>query len=376
MTRRQPLTAQVFKPLKALGLMSGTSLDGIDAAIIVSDGSRLLEAGAATSETYEPEFRKRLRGCLGLAAQAPGVADVAHELTLRHAKIVKRLLDENGLDASDIDLIGFHGHTTLHRPQDRLTVQIGDPALLAAQTGINVVGDFRSNDVAQGGEGAPFASLFHFALSDDLEKPLAMLNIGGVANVTWIGEGGSVEDPNILAFDTGPGNALIDDWVHETIARPMDEGGRLARGGMVNEKRLAQLLDNTYFVEVPPKSLDREDFVKARQIVDGLSPADGAATLAAFSVQAIKKAIDHFPDSPKRWLVTGGGRHNDTLMAMLGQQLGVPVEPIEAIGQNGDALEAQAFAFLAIRSFYGLPLSLPNTTRAPRPLGGGTLFEA
>ncbi len=376
MANHQPLPVQELKPLRALGLMSGTSLDGIDAAIIASDGERLLETGPATSIVYDSGFRERLRECLGKTSNTPGVSDIAQELTHHHARLVKRLLDENGLSSGDIDLIGFHGHTILHRPQDRLTVQIGDPALLAAQTGIDVIGDFRSNDVAQGGEGAPFASLYHFALSGDLDKPLAVLNLGGVGNVTWIGGGGSVDEAEILAFDTGPGNALIDDWVSGSIGKSMDEGGALARSGTVDEVCLTQLLANPYFERLPPKSLDRDDFAEAMQIVSDLSPADGAATLAAFSTLAVAKAQEHLPEPPKRWLVCGGGRHNGTLMAMLALQLGVPVDPIEAIGLDGDALEAQAFAFLAVRSLYGLPLSLPKTTRVPRPLSGGTLYKA
>jgi len=367
MTQHQPLTA--------LGLMSGTSLDGIDAAVITSDGERVLDTGAVASAPYDADFRQALRGCLGLKADASGVAKVARELTLRHVEVVKRLCNDNGLVLSDIDLIGFHGHTTLHQPEDRLTVQIGDPALLAAQTGIKVIGDFRLNDVAQGGQGAPFASLFHLALSRELEKPLAVLNVGGVANVTWIGQGGSIEDPEILAFDTGPGNALIDDWAGATIGRTMDEGGRLAHGGTVDEGVLADLLDNPYFERTPPKSLDRDDFLRAMKSVAGMSPGDGAATLSAFTAHAVARAREHFPEPAKRWLVTGGGRLNGTLMEMMARALNVTVDPIEAVNQDGDALEAQAFAFLAIRSFYGLSLSLPGTTGAPRALSGGMLYE-
>jgi anhydro-N-acetylmuramic acid kinase len=364
------------QPLTALGLMSGTSLDGIDAAVIVSDGLQLIETSAVASFPYDPVFREDLRACLGKTADEPGVGDVAGELTGRHVQAVKQVLQENDLKASDIDLIGFHGHTILHRPQDRLTVQIGEPARLAKEAGIRVIGDFRSNDVAEGGEGAPFAPLFHHALCGEQEKPLAVLNIGGVANVTWIGEGGTAEEPNILAFDTGPGNALIDDWVSTSIGRPMDEGGKLAHAGTVHEEILGGLLENAYFGRPPPKSLDRDDFAGAMQAVAGLSAEDGAATLSAFSVLSIGKAREHFSKAAKRWLVTGGGRHNATMMSMLDMHVGGRVEPIEAINCNGDALEAQAFAFLAIRSLYGMPLSLPKTTKAPRPLGGGTLFEA
>jgi anhydro-N-acetylmuramic acid kinase len=351
-------------------------LDGIDAAVIVSDGVQLIETGAVGSYPYDPVFREELRSCLGKSLDGPGVADVAWKLTSHHVQAIKNLLQNNNMEASDIDLIGFHGHTILHNPQDQLTVQIGDPATLAKEIGIRVIGDFRSNDVAKGGEGAPFAPLYHHALCADLKKPLAVLNIGGVANVTWIGRSDTFEDPNIMAFDTGPGNALIDDWVNSTIGCSMDEGGRLAHTGEIHVKILNGLLENSYFGRKPPKSLDRDDFARAMHAVSGLSVEDGAATLCAFSVRSIGKASDYFPEVARRWLVTGGGRHNTTLMAMLDLLLDGAVEPIEVINFNGDALEAQAFAFLAIRSLYGLPLSFPKTTKVPSPTVGGTLFEA
>lgn len=356
------------QPLTALGLMSGTSLDGIDAAILTSDGETIGDVGAQTSVPYSASFRQRLRACLGKGEDAAGVGEVARELTLLHAQAVRTLLNEAGLQPDDVDLIGFHGHTILHRPEDRLTVQVGDPFLLAADTGIAVVGDFRTNDIANGGEGAPLAPLYHAALSFELEKPVAVLNIGGVANVTWIG------DTDILAFDTGPGNALIDDWTQQTTGRPMDEGGRLARGGTVDEACLTRLLDNAYFARTPPKSLDRDDFSGALAVVAGLSPADGAATLSAFSAAAVARSLEHMGTPPNRWLVCGGGRLNATLMNMLAERLGGPVDAVEAVGWDGDALEAQAFAFLAIRSFYGLPLSLPGTTGVAKPLRGGVCY--
>ena len=230
--------------------------------------------------------------------------------------------------------------------------------------------------VAEGGEGAPLAPLFHHALCVDLEKPLAVLNVGGVANVTWIGERDTLADPNVMAFDTGPGNALIDDWVRTAIGYSMDEGGRLAHAGKVHEEILSGFLESPYFNRNPPKSLDRDDFSWAMQAVSGLSAEDGAATLCAFSVRSISTARHYFPQAATRWLVTGGGRHNSTMMGMLDLLVGGGVEPIEAINFNGDSLEAQAFAFLAIRSFYGLPLSLPKTTKVSRPMIGGTLFES
>jgi len=312
-------------------------------------------------------MRERLRQCLGRSQGEPAlIAD----LTRLHGDAVARLLEGNGLKPGDIDVIGFHGHTILHRPEERQSMQIGDGRMLAKATKIAVVDDFRSRDVAAGGEGAPLAPLYHLALAKDLQKPLAVLNIGGVANVSYMG--GSRES-QLLAFDTGPGNALIDDWAVAAIGRPMDEGGRLARGGRVDEGRLADLLDAPYFRRKPPKSLDRNDF--SAGALTGLSAADGAATLSALTVRAVGLARDHFPAPARRWLVSGGGRHNGALMQGLRTLLEVPVDPVEAVGWNGDMLEAQAFAFLAVRSLYGMPLSLPGTTGAPKPLSGGVLHR-
>jgi anhydro-N-acetylmuramic acid kinase len=349
----------------ALGLMSGTSMDGIDAAIIETDGETVVVSGPTASAPYDRVFRERLRGVLG--GNGP-VADVAREITLAHADLVASLLRDQGLDAGDIQVIGFHGHTILHRPRERRTWQIGDGALLAARTGIDVVADFRSADVAAGGEGAPFAPLYHMALCRDQELPVAVLNLGGVANVTWIGKGGP------LAFDTGPGNALLDDWVLKRTGRPYDDGGRLAISGSADRALLGGLLSHPFFDRAPPKSLDRLDFDSA--VLEPLSTADGAATLALFTCRAVALAVRHFPASPRRWLVAGGGRHNTALMAGLAIVLEEPVEPVETVGWNGDGLEAQAFAYLAVRSLRGLPLSLPQTTGVPEPVTGGTLHRA
>lgn len=351
--------------MMALGLMSGTSLDGIDAALIATDGDRVLEFGPAATTPYPDAFRERLRAVLG----SRGDAGVERELTLLHADAVHRLLDRHGIGPASVDVIGFHGHTVLHRPDEGLTVQIGDGALLARETGIDVVSDFRSRDVAEGGEGAPLVPLFHAALAHGLERPLAVLNLGGVANLTWIGEDGS-----ILAFDTGPGNALIDDWVRRHKAQAMDEGGRLAMAGRADALVLAALLAHPYFRQPPPKSLDRDDF--GLEAVAHLGPEDGAATLTGFTAGAVARGLAHLPALPRRWLVTGGGRLNPALMEALAQALEAPVQPVEAAGWQGDALEAQAFAFLAVRSRLGLPLSLPTTTGVPRPTTGGRHFPA
>jgi anhydro-N-acetylmuramic acid kinase len=363
------------KIYRALGLMSGTSADGIDAAIIETDGVSHVVTSAARASDYAPALRHELRAAMTLAQSwtkgtpAPEpIRAAAARVTAAHEAAVKALLAEAGLQPAAIDVIGFHGQTVLHRPGEGRTVQIGDGAGLAKATGIDVVCDFRSADVAAGGQGAPLVPLYHRARAAGLPKPLAVLNIGGVSNITHIGEGA------LLAFDTGPGNGPLDDWAMRHLGKPMDAGGALARTGAVNAAVLAQLLAQPYFNKRPPKSLDRLDFDLSP--VESLSAAEGAATLVAFTAAAIAAGLHHLPEVPARWLVTGGGRHNPVLMEALRQRLGVPVEPVEAVGWRGDMLEAEAFAYLAVRNLKGLPLTEPGTTGVPKPLTGGVYFSA
>jgi anhydro-N-acetylmuramic acid kinase len=348
---------------RAIGLMSGTSLDGIDVASVTTDGRHRAELGPRLTVPYSSALRAALRGVLGGVG---AVAEVERAMTEAHAEAVAQLVAAHGISA---ELIGFHGHTILHRPDERRTWQIGDGALLARLTGTDVVADFRSADVAAGGEGAPLVPLFHAALATGHEKPLAILNIGGVANVTWLG----VENDAILAFDTGPGNAPIDDWALRHLAQPVDRDGALARSGRVDAARLTAFLGHPFFDRAPPKSLDRNDFVTFEG--DSIAPGDGAATLTAMTAAAVARGAAHFPEPVRRWLVTGGGRHNPVLMEELTRRLAAPVAPVEAVGWDGDALEAQAFAYLAVRSREGLPISLPSTTGVARPMTGGRLFR-
>ena len=349
----------------ALGLMSGTSLDGIDAALLDTDGEAEVRPGAFLTVPYEPAFRERLRDCLGGRGD---IAVVEADITHLHATAVNALLERTGLDAGAVDVVGFPGHTIAHRPAESLTWQIGDGALLAGLVGIDVVSDFRSRDVAAGGQGAPLAPLYHAALAADLARPLAVLNVGGVANLTWLDSG---HPP--VAFDTGPGGALLDDWARRHTGRDFDADGALARAGTVNGGTVARLLEHPYFDRPPPKSLDRDAFAGA---AEGLSAADGAATLTAFTAAAVGRAEEHLAAPPKRWLVTGGGRRNPVLMDCLAATLAAPVAAVESVGWDGDALEAQAFAYLAVRSRRGDALTMPSTTGAPRPLGGGVLHRA
>ncbi|MCU4161257.1 anhydro-N-acetylmuramic acid kinase [Acidiphilium sp. AL] len=350
----------------AIGLMSGTSLDGVDAALIETDGERIVRFGPTATLFYEDALRVRLRALLDaapkLAVGDPEVARLSRIVADRHAEAVALL-------ASRADLVGFHGQTILHDPANRRTWQIGDAAHLAHKTRLPVAHDFRSADVASGGEGAPLVPLFHAALAADLPKPLLVANIGGVANITFLGADGT-----ILACDTGPGNGPLDDWVRSHTGADYDKDGALAGSGRVHRDRLDALMADPYFARQAPKSLDRLHFsARIAVATDGLSVEDGAATLAAFTATAIAAAP--IPVAPKRILVSGGGRRNAAIMAALRDGFSVPVEPVEAVGWDGDALEAQCFGFLAVRVARGLPLSLPTTTGVARPMPGGRLAK-
>jgi anhydro-N-acetylmuramic acid kinase len=358
--------------------MSGTSIDGVDAALIETDGELSVTPGPSLAVPYTPEERAVLRKALEVskswAAGEPmpeAVAEAERLLTLAHAQAVRALLKQAGLTPADIDVIGFHGQTVLHQPASRRTVQIGMGAELARLTGIDVVNDFRSADVAAGGHGAPLVPLYHQALVKSLgiKESVAVINIGGVGNVTYVGNDGL-----LIAFDTGPGNALIDDWAHRHTDIPVDKDGALAEAGEVDVDALEKLMDNPFFDLTPPKSLDRFSF--SPDPVDHLSPQDGAATLTAFTVEAIARGLAHIPGMPTRFIVCGGGRHNPTLMKMLSRRLQGGVLPAEDVGWRGDDIEAEAFAYLAVRSLKGLPLSLPTTTGVPEPMPGGVLNKA
>lgn len=355
-------------------MMSGTSLDGVDAVLVETDGERLGRCGAVLTLPIPARLRATLRALMDEAEMLPRddrrLAEAEAALTSLHAEAVAVLLADEGVAPGAVTAIGFHGQTLLHRPERRLTWQIGDAAALAAATGIRVVHDFRSADVAAGGQGAPLVPLFHAALASEAVRPLAVLNLGGVANVTFLGTG-----CEILAFDTGPANALLDDWALTHTGTPRDEGGALASAGRADEVVLAALLAHPYFAAPPPKSLDRLDFHRAVAAsgLARLGPADGAATLAAFTARAVAEAVPHLPSPPRAWIVCGGGRHNAALMGALAAALSAPVTRAEEAGWDGDAIEAQAFGFLAARSLRGLPLSLPGTTGVPAPMPGGRL---
>ena len=358
----------------AIGLMSGTSLDGIDAALIDTDGEAHVRPIAFRGEVYSDTARAELAEATRMALTfdrpraSPSVVAAGELITRCHVLAVQKLLRHAGVEAGDVDVIGFHGQTVAHRPDRGWTWQIGDGAAMAEATGITTVSDFRAADVDAGGQGAPLLPVYHQALAAELERPLAVLNLGGVANVTYVGES------ELVAFDTGPANGLIDSWVEAETGARFDAEGALAAQGRVDEAVLTAMLDHPWFDLPPPKSLDRNDFTI--QPARGLSAADGAATLAAFTAATVALALRHLPVRPARLIVAGGGRHNPTLLAMIAQRTGLTPESSDSLGWNGDAVEAEGFAYMAVRTLRNLPISFPGTTGVPVPTAGGVIHRA
>ncbi len=352
------------KIFTALGLMSGTSIDGIDAAIIKTDGHSTVHFGPFITRPYSPEFKKRLRAAFG-TKEVPRL--LQHDLTLLHAELIEELFSVYDYASSDIDVIGFHGQTIFHEPLKGFTLQIGDGALLADLLDTTVVNNFRKADVMSGGYGAPLTPIYHKVLAEKFAGPVVVVNIGGVSNVSYISK------ECLIGFDSGPGNALIDDIIKRKIGVDFDDGGRLAKQGRINQHVLAKLLEHDYFKKAPPKALDRNEFDFLG--IDDLLIEDAVATLVAFTTETIVRSALYLPQLTKRWLVTGGGRHNSHMMSELSKRLGFEAIPVEDVGWDGDALEAQAFAFLAVRSILSLPLSFPSTTGVQRELTGGDIYN-
>lgn len=359
--------------------MSGTSLDGIDVALLETDGDQLVRRGPSRTYPYDAAQQALLRQAIADAKfltdhkSHPGsLVEAQRQLTGWHIGAVEAFCRETGISAQKIGVIGFHGQTVIHRPDLRFTLQLGDGQALATALGIPVVYDLRQADVRAGGQGAPLVPVYHRALAASLpERPVAFVNIGGVANVTWIRR-----DGELVAFDTGPGNALLNDWCQRHTGEPLDRNGALAASGMLNRNAFLLLSQHPYFEKPAPKSLDRNAFDIG--CLKGLSAADGAATLAHFTATSIARAAAWMPERPKLWVICGGGRHNPTLMRLIGgllEPLGEAAESAEEAGFDGDAMEAEAWAYLAVRSLAGLPITYPMTTGAPAPMTGGVLVR-
>ncbi|MFK7839849.1 MAG: anhydro-N-acetylmuramic acid kinase [Bdellovibrionales bacterium] len=353
------------KVYKAIGLMSGTSLDSaIDVALIETDGETFVKPLDFYTHACDANLDEAVRACFGKRNRDDETRAAEALVTQAHIDAVKAA----GFDAG---VIGFHGQTITHDPDGGITWQLGCAQTLAEETGIGVVADMRQADVKAGGQGAPLAPLYHGAIAEahDHDGDVAILNVGGVANVTYVGQ-------ELIAFDTGPGNALMDDYCQKHFGQDYDKGGQIAHSGKADRAVVDAFLERGYFQTLIPKSLDRNDFA---DFIDELpeDPKDAMATLAVCSAAAVMAAVKFFPRAPNAWYVSGGGRHNDFLMELLRDML-MPgtVEKIDSLGFDGDAIEAQAFAYLAVRSLRGLPLTVPGTTGVPMPTNGGVYYPA
>jgi anhydro-N-acetylmuramic acid kinase len=352
-----------MEPIWTLGLMSGTSFDGVDAACLLTNGHKIIKKGPGFMRPYPKILQKHIQQIMGQKEWTPEIQWVERELTLFQASIAKELML-----LQPCDLVGFHGQTIYHAPPK--TWQLGDGDLLARELGIEVIYDFRSEDVSKGGQGAPLVPIFHHAIVQPVKKPCVVLNIGGVANITWINDG---MPP--FACDTGPGGALIDDWVRSKTGKSYDENGALSAAGTIHPEFLEEWFLDPFFKKLPPKSLDRSTFAKCLKDIQNLSAEDGAATLTEFTVQAIVRALDLMPSKHSELFVAGGGRHNTNMIERLGRALSGEVSDINDLGWDGDLLEAYAFAYLAARVKARLPTSYPTTTGVEHPVCGGILVE-
>jgi len=356
------------KVYRAIGLMSGTSMDGVDVAMIETNGYDHVRPLEFETYAYNEEERDVLRAALKKMECTPEVDEAEKLVTKKHIAALK-VFEAKHSEGEKVDIVGFHGHTIFHDPARRFTWQIGDAKKLSQDTGHTVIADLRQADIKSGGQGAPLLPVYHYALSEEIKKPVAILNIGGVSNITWIGD----KEEDMIAFDCGPGNALLDDFVMDRTGQPFDEHGVLANEGTVFDKAIAEWMSHPYFDQEPPKSLDRDAWVIGG--LSAFSEEDGAANLTAFTVCGIVNAMTHLPEKPLEMYVTGGGRHNLFMMDSLNKALNIPVKSVEHLGWNGDALEAQGMAYLAVRSQIGEYLTLPGTTGVPVPMKGGTLYK-
>jgi len=356
-------------PARALGAMSGTSLDGVDAAVVETDGVAILSFGESAYRPYSAQERKVIAAALGRWPGEPGVEKAAEVVETAHSALL------SGFE--NVDLVGFHGQTLAHDPRGRGTHQAGDGRVLAEVLGLPVVWDFRSSDVELGGEGAPLAPFFHFACAKWIgaEAPVAFLNLGGVGNLTWVDPARPAPEAGgaLLAFDTGPANAPLNDLMQARLGLDCDRDAELAAQGVPDEAVIEAVLSHPYFLRIPPKSLDRDAFGDLTGRVAHLGDADAAATLTALPAACVARGLEHCPEPPERLLVTGGGRKNPLMMEMLIERCNLPAVQVEEVGLDGDMLEAQAFAYLAVRVARGLPTSCPSTTGVAAAVGGGQI---
>ncbi len=363
------------KIYKSIGLMSGTSMDGIDLALIESDGENIINRKNFSYFPYEKSFREQLSQLIYGTPKTLDIKIIENELTLLHADFVNNFLKENHLNHSEIDLISFHGHTIAHAPEKKITWQIGNSHLLAKKTNINVVSDFRSRDVVIGGQGAPLVPIYHFHLLKDKIMPAAVLNIGGISNITYFYND---NENSIEAFDTCFGNAPLDDLVKKVTDKDFDENGNLAKTGEIDFILADRILQNKIFHKAPSKSFDRDDFSDLLSPINNLKLEDALATFAYMHAKALKINLEFLKEKPQEIIICGGGRKNIAMMDEMRKWLsGIAIKTAEEVGLNGDAIEAEAFAFLGIRYLENLPISFEKTTGIEQKSAcGGVLYKA
>jgi anhydro-N-acetylmuramic acid kinase len=347
----------------AVGLMSGTSGDGVDAALLDTDGENKIGFLGGLTLPYDDDLRGRLLEGSQHDVPLSELLKIEKDVSEHHVEAVRQLLAQHPKLAKKVEIVGFHGHTVRHSAADGITMQIGNPWILSRDLKLPIVSDFRRCDIAGGGQGAPLVAMFHRALFSKEPRPTVVLNLGGVANVTWLGE-----NDEIIAGDTGPGCGLIDEWAQTMADLPHDRDGHLALAGKVDRDTVEAALDSPFFGLPLPKSADRFDFDHVD--VSALGVEDGAATLCAVTAEAVYRAVKKLPAMPKKTWVTGGGVHHPFLMKLLGERLG-EIRNVGEFGLNPDTLEAECFAWLAVRHQRGLPLTIPETTGCARPLSGG-----
>jgi anhydro-N-acetylmuramic acid kinase len=354
----------------AMGLMSGTAMDGIDIALVETDGDSYVRPLLFEAYEMPSALRDLLKSCLNCADRyTPNVKEAERLYTQENTKIIKKFINKNNILVDEIEVIGWHGQTIHHAPDEGVTIQVGDGGVMADVLTLPVVNEFRLADILNGGQGAPFIPVYHRALvqAKNHELPTAIINIGGVANITWMNQ------DVVIGFDSGPGNAMINDWVLDHAGYEFDYNGEIASRGRVNHDVLNDFLNSSYFLKKYPKSLDRNDFINLN--CSDLSCSDGAATLTEMTVQSINIGLDQCPQKPNVIYVTGGGRHNKFMMQRLALVSGCKVRSVDELGWNGDAVEAEGFAYMAVRTLKGLPISFPGTTGCNSPTIGGVLHN-
>jgi len=363
------------KNFYSLGLMSGTSVDGIDASIIKSDGEQFLEIVDNLYLKYGKELRLKLKSVIDSCSSkddfkklSNNIKEIEKKMTLEHARACELIIEKN--KKIKIDIIGFHGQTVIHKPYEGYSLQIGDSKLLSKQMGKTVVSNFRENDILNGGQGAPLTPIYHKLILSKIKSshPSVIINIGGISNITYL------EDKNkIISFDSGPGGYLIDKWVKKHSSFEFDDKGLIAESGKLNENILGEILNNSYYKKNPPKSLDVKDFNLSD--LNKLSFEDGCATLSMLTAKTICMAINNLKEKPNKILISGGGRKNSFIIKNIKNIAKSPVYLIDEFNFNGDFIESQAFAFLAIRSYMKKFITFPDTTGVSKPCLGGMIFK-